>query len=151
MESAIEISQGRFLKQRYTFIVPHGIEGPATIDISELNAAGVMFSIASPVSEKTPQTAAKDKSRQEQVPLDSLFKLYQPYLVNFSACQPMYFLIGTSPEKSESQISFKYQLLNPSGGLVQKFPWLQWNADPEGRGGDYVGYKYRIGTKALYA
>ncbi len=152
---AIDIAEGRFLKQRYAFTVPDGMEGPARMDISELKAAGVMFSIAPPDSEKKPLTAAKDKSRQEKVPLDSLFKLYQPYLVNFSAYHPMYFLVGTSPEKSKFQISFKYQLLNPAGGLVQKYPWLQgvnlgytqtsfWDLKSESAPFDSTNYKPEI-------
>ncbi len=42
--------------------------------------------------------------------LQSLFSLYQPYLANLSAYEPMYFLVGTNPAKSRFQVSFKYQL-----------------------------------------
>jgi outer membrane phospholipase A len=125
-KTAIHVSKGQYLKLRYAFTVPHGMEGPARMNIPELNIAGVMFLITTPVSEKTPlNTTIKDKIAQKPVPLDSLFTLYQPYLVNFSAYQPMYFLVGTNPSKSKFQISFKYQVLNPTGGLVAEFPWLQ--------------------------
>ena len=55
----------------------------------------------------------------------TLFSLYQPYLVNFSPYEPVYFLVGTEPEKSKFQVSFKYRLFNPAGSLVKDHAWLQ--------------------------
>ncbi|MBS3756437.1 MAG: phospholipase A [Desulfobacterales bacterium] len=55
--------------------------------------------------------------------MDSMFSLYQPYLENISAYQPIYFLVGTDPEESKFQISLKYRLLNPGKNIVKKYPW----------------------------
>lgn len=56
--------------------------------------------------------------------LDSFFTLYQPYLTQISAYQPMYFLVGTRPEKSKFQFSFKYRFFNTNDPLSQKAPWI---------------------------
>ncbi|MBU0681229.1 MAG: phospholipase A [Proteobacteria bacterium] len=56
---------------------------------------------------------------------DDLFTLYQPYLGNISAYEPIYFLVGTNPEKSKFQFSFRYRLFNPEGPLVIDHPWVK--------------------------
>lgn len=56
---------------------------------------------------------------------DDLFSLYQSQANNFSAYKPIYALIGTNPEKSAFQISFKYRPFNPQGSWSQSLPWLQ--------------------------
>lgn len=53
-----------------------------------------------------------------------MFTLYQPYLPNIRAYEPMYFLVGTRPRKSKFQFSFQYQLLNAEGPLAQRYPWV---------------------------
>ncbi|MBU0996367.1 MAG: phospholipase A [Proteobacteria bacterium] len=57
--------------------------------------------------------------------LDSLFTLYQPYLVNIEAYEPIYFLIGTDPSKSTFQLSLKYRLFNSNRNLVENHPWVK--------------------------
>ena len=57
--------------------------------------------------------------------LDSFFYIYQPYLTNISAYEPIYFLLGTDPAKSKFQFSFKYRFLNDKGPLVSNHPWLK--------------------------
>lgn len=54
-----------------------------------------------------------------------LFTLYQPYLGNIAAYEPLFFLVGTDPEKSTFQISFRYELFNPQGPLVTSHPWVK--------------------------
>ncbi|MDA3785699.1 MAG: phospholipase A [Deltaproteobacteria bacterium] len=54
-----------------------------------------------------------------------LFTLYQPYLANIAAYEPLFFLLGTEPEKSTFQISFRYELFNPQGPLVTSHPWVK--------------------------
>lgn len=62
---------------------------------------------------------------QEYQSYDSLFALYQPYLKNVSLYQPMYFLIGTKPEKSKLQFSFKYQFYSPQESLSGNYSWRE--------------------------
>lgn len=61
----------------------------------------------------------------EDLPLDSMIELYQPYVKNISFYRPIYFLVGTDPEESKFQISFKYQFFNPEKPLATKHPWVQ--------------------------
>ena len=60
----------------------------------------------------------------EHETIDAFFSLYQPYLTNISAYQPIYFLVGTDPEKSKYQVSFKYRFLKIDCELARKQPWL---------------------------
>lgn len=78
---------------------------------------------AAPDQDAGPETAGNENEQKFQT-LDELFALYQPYLNNISAYEPIYFLIGTSPEKSKFQISLKYRLFNTAGGLARKHQWL---------------------------
>jgi len=57
--------------------------------------------------------------------VDELFNLYQPYLENMAAYEPIYFLVGTDPEESKFQISLKYRFLNPKMRLSKRHPWLR--------------------------
>lgn len=64
----------------------------------------------------------KDITQNET--LDSFFTLYQPYLANISAYNPMFFLVGTNPKNSKFQFSFKYCFFNEKSPLATEHPWL---------------------------
>lgn len=70
---------------------------------------------------ETPSVELKDQQLQS---LDSFFTLYQPYLANISAYNPMYFLVGANPENSKFQFSFKYCFFNEKSPLAMDHPWL---------------------------
>lgn len=72
--------------------------------------------------ERSAEAAPSDEDRYQS--LDELFLLYQPYIGNISAYKPMYFLVGTQPEKSKFQISFKYRFFNPEGSFATAHPWV---------------------------
>lgn len=57
--------------------------------------------------------------------LDDIFSLYQPYLKNISAYEPIYFLSGIDPSETRFQFSFKYRFLNPEISIVDKYNWIQ--------------------------
>jgi outer membrane phospholipase A len=69
-------------------------------------------------------TNADDK-KTKYTSSDSLFALYQHYLGNIAAYEPMYFLVGADPEDSKFQVSFKYRFLNPKGSIAKKYPWAK--------------------------
>jgi phospholipase A1/A2 len=84
--------------------------------------------------------------------LDDLFNLYQPYLGNISAHEPIYFLVGTEPENSKFQISLKYRFMNSEGSWSKKYPWLQgfhmaftqtsfWDLDSDSKAFEDTSYK----------
>lgn len=66
-----------------------------------------------------------DKKEEAYISLDSFFTLYQPYVANISAYEPIYFLVGTEPKNSKFQIGFRYRFINPKGSLSEKFPWIK--------------------------
>jgi len=84
--------------------------------------------------------------------MDDLFNLYQPYLGNISAHEPIYFLVGTKPENSKFQISLKYRFMNPEGLWSKKYSWLQgfhmaytqtsfWDLDSDSKAFEDTSYK----------
>ena len=119
----ITICAGCFEKVGYTLNLPSTIEGAVSMEIPDFGNIHIMFAV---------KRAAflKESKRNETVPeefeaLDSLYELYQPYLKNIAAYEPMYFLMGTNPEKSKFQFSFKYRLFNPERTLAQKHAWVK--------------------------
>lgn len=150
------LAEGGFVKGLYGVTLPEGWEGPVRMTVREFERAAVMFQVTAAALPDTTVTAAVEAPPAEKpVTLESLFTLYQPYLVNFSGYQPMYFLVGTDPGKSKYQISFKYRLLNPAGGLAAKYPWLEglhlaytqtsfWNLKADSAPFDDTSYKPEI-------
>ena len=67
----------------------------------------------------------ESNSKEKTDSFDKLFSLYQPYKVNFAAYEPVYFLVGTDPEESKFQISFKYQVFKDDNYIAVKHPWVK--------------------------
>jgi phospholipase A1/A2 len=122
-EKTMILCPGCFNKIRYSLEIPSLIEGAVSMGIPHLKAAPVMFAVQSGSPSKK-STAAKTESKDYET-LDSLFELYQPYIKNLSAYDPMYFLVGTDPKQSKFQISFKYRLFDLNSALIQNHPWAQ--------------------------
>lgn len=88
----------------------------------------VLILAGAPAAADPPQTEKQPSgwtTEMEDLPLDSMIELYQPYVKNISFYRPIYFLVGTDPEESKFQISFKYQFFNPEKPLATKHPWVQ--------------------------
>jgi len=113
-----------FEKARYSLTLPQTLNGPVSMKISDLDGAAMMFRVdVKPPQSEAPKSVTSEP--QEFETLDSLFALYQPYLKNIAAYEPMYFLVGTDPEDSKFQVSFKYRFFNKKGTLAQKYPWVE--------------------------
>lgn len=138
-DERVSIGEGGFVKRRYGFMVPEGIEGPVRLEVREFETGGALFRVlasepprpSAAAGRAEPPATPAGEPAQEDPSLESLLALHQPYLLNFSAYEPMYFLVGADPKKSKFQISFKYRFLNPKGGAVEEHPWL---------GGLHLGY-----------
>ena len=91
------------------------------------SAPPVMFAIAAAVSPEPPvaRTGTGEPPKPSDVSLESLFALYQPYVSNFAAYEPIYFLVGADPEESKFQISFKYRFFNDDNPLAVEYPWVK--------------------------
>jgi len=126
LELPSPLGKGGFVKGRYAFIVPPGVKGAVRMEVREFDAPGVMLVVAAAAQPKKPvPSASSTEPPEDYATLDSLFSLYQPYLVNIAAYEPMYFLVGTEPEKSKFQVSFKYRFFNPAGALAEDLSWLK--------------------------
>jgi phospholipase A1/A2 len=122
-EKTIILCPGCFKKIQYSLEIPSLIEGAVSMEIPHFKAAHVMFAVqtGSPLKKSTGEKTAS----REYATLDSLYELYQPYIKNLSAYDPMYFLVGTDPKNSKFQISFKYRLFDLDSALVQNHPWTK--------------------------
>jgi phospholipase A1 len=120
-KDTITICAGCFEKAQYTMALPTNIEGIVTLEIPDFKNAHIMFAVQTDSSLKK-STGEKTASTEYETS-DSLFELYQPYIKNLSAYEPMYFLVGTDPKKSKFQISLKYRLFDINSSLVQNYPW----------------------------
>ncbi|MGD9162046.1 MAG: phospholipase A [Desulfobacteraceae bacterium] len=120
------LQPGEFLTKEYNVVLPSLYHSVMDISLADFPNSEVLINI---LGEKSAQekvlAGAEQETINEDCPsLESLFSLYQPYVVNFSAYEPMYFLVGTDPSESKFQISFKYRPINPAGSLSQRYPWL---------------------------
>jgi len=127
-DAAARIEPQGFARRSYKFVLPPSLSGVVTLEVDEIGAAPLLVAIESglrPAAEEPQDKGAQKEGPQRYESLDSMFALYQPYLGNFGAYEPMYFLVGTDPEKSKFQISFKYRLFNPQGSLALNYPWVK--------------------------
>jgi len=122
-KNTIAICAGCFEKVQYTLALPSTIEGPVTMEIPDFENAHTMFAVHG--SDSMKALKIDETTPKEFETLDSLYELYQPYLKNIAAYEPMYFLVGTDPKNSKFQFSFKYRLFNPEKDLAQRYPWVK--------------------------
>jgi outer membrane phospholipase A len=121
-ESPVTIAGKSFFKARYMLTLPSSLEGPTRVEVEDFDGSSVLVSV---LARQAPPLEPKEKDDETEIPsFDAVDALYQPYLVNISAYQPMYFLVGTDPKKSKFQFSFKYRFFNPEGWLGRKAPWV---------------------------
>lgn len=116
-----------FLTKEYRVLFPKVYRGVVQLAIVDHAQSTVLIDLN---PDKTRSIAATVQpeltSPKDSYPtFESLFSLYQNYVANFSAYDPMYFLVGADPENSKFQISFKYRPLNPAGSLSTRYPWMQ--------------------------
>lgn len=119
---SVTICAGCFEKIRYTLALPSTIEGTVTMEIPDFENARILFAVKS--SPLTIGSKSDETAPNKFEDLDSFLELYQPYLKNIAAYEPMYFLVGTDPDKSKFQFSFKYRLFNPERTFSQEHAWV---------------------------
>lgn len=100
---------------------------------------------------RTAASVPEDPENNAQT-LDALFSINQPYLKNLSAYRPMYFLVGTDPEKSKFQFSIKYRIFSLDTPEPEEYRWKQnlyiaytqtsfWNLQASSQPFDDTSYK----------
>lgn len=124
--SKVTLRPKEFVTKEYNVVLPERYHGQQEISLADSPETVLLVNIldAKQVKEDTIAESAQKILKDYYPSMDSLFSLYQPYVVNFSVYEPMYFLVGTDPSESKFQISMKYRPFNPTGSLPQKHPWL---------------------------
>ncbi|MFH0782270.1 MAG: phospholipase A [Pseudomonadota bacterium] len=126
-DEKVRLPKSGFVKRQYTFTVPLELQGTFSFHLAGSPATGGMVVFQKAESKKCDDqtTSPIVVTQQEKYPVvESFVPLYQSYEGNFSSHQPIYFLVGTDPEKSKFQISFKYRPFNPNSPLGRDYPWL---------------------------
>ena len=122
----VMLHPGEFSTREYKVVLPNRYQGTMEISAADSPETAALINILGeePAKGQIYVDSEQETVKNDYPSLESLFSLYQPYVVNFSAYEPIYFLVGTDPSKSKFQISFKYRPFNPAGSLSQKHPWL---------------------------
>jgi len=110
-----------FLKKRYSFIVPKSIKGNVEIELIQFASKPVLLCVQAKDSQAEKDVAEIPACNDTLEEIQTLFQTKFPYL---PAYEPTYFGVGTDPEKSKFQLSFKYRIFSAQYGWAKKNPWL---------------------------
>ena len=120
-----KLNPGDFLSKEYKVAIPVHYSGTIEISMADSPDTEVLINVID--NKPAPirvQAKSVNEANADYPSLESLHSLYQPYAVNFSVYEPLYFLVGADPSESKFQISFRYRPLNPTGTLSQRYPFL---------------------------
>lgn len=126
----VTIAPDSFARREYELTLPATGPGTILIDIVGLNAGRVVLDVLTTAQASPTPAAPKstlNRLLQDAEPLEE-GKPFDPgrfFEEHISPYDPMYFIAGSESPDAKFQISFKYQLLNASGGLAQKAPALK--------------------------
>jgi phospholipase A1 len=82
------------------------------------------IAFAFPAYANDPEEPKEPKKKSSREELEQLRNDYQPYAGNIYPHNPIYFAMGTDPEKSKFQVSFRYQFIKGDGELAEERPWV---------------------------
>lgn len=121
----IAVTAGGFIKARFQLMLSEDTPSQVQLIVPEISSAGLLIAVVPIKPENDPTEGFSWSARTTDPPMDALIALYQPYVKNISFYKPMYFLVGTDPEKSKFQVSFKYRFFNPEKPLAKRYPWVE--------------------------
>jgi phospholipase A1 len=129
------LAAGAFARATYALQVPPGVAaGPAVLELDRPGAPRTVLLVQAPAEVEVKRSAngaalpgVAGGNRNEPVAPtakrgDSGIAQWVPG--RFSGHEPIYFIYGTDQPNVKFQVSFKYQVLNPEGSLVQALPAL---------------------------
>ncbi|MBD1399676.1 phospholipase A [Pelovirga terrestris] len=122
----VELLPGQFYRLEYQLALPQDLSAILDVRLAEYPDAITRINVE-PALHLAEAANAGDGNGSATVTYRSLKdmeSLYQSYTADLFTYEPIYFLVGSDPSKSTFQLSFKYRLLNRSGTLSQKYPWL---------------------------
>jgi phospholipase A1 len=125
-EAPLTVPPGGFRRLNLAVVVPPEAGGHVTLKLEALDVAPVIFAMGMPSPSLAARvTAGETVCEEETQRIEGIVhSRMQPYAANLSFYQPMYFLVGASPDESKFQLSFKYQLLSSEGSLARAWPWV---------------------------
>jgi phospholipase A1 len=110
-----------FEELELTLVVPAHISGYVRITLADFGTGAYIARIQPPTGPPLGDTTREP----EFATLEEMEDRFQPYFGNLSFYEPAYFLVGTDPEKSRFQISFKYRFFSDDGSLSLRSPWIK--------------------------
>lgn len=121
-----ELQPGQFYRQEYQLILPQDFSAVLQVQLAEQPGTIILIDVlpAPDLADATNHDTGGDLPVVAYDTLKDIESLYQSYTADLFTYEPIYFLVGSDPEKSKFQLSFKYRLLNRSGSLSQQYPWL---------------------------
>ncbi len=122
----VKLPPGQFFRQEYQLSLPRDFAETLGVQLAEGAGTTTLIQVA-----PAPHLAVDiNRDSGDYLPdvsyysLKDIESLYQSYTADLFTYEPIYFLVGSDPANSKFQLSFKYRLLNRSGSLSQKYPWL---------------------------
>jgi outer membrane phospholipase A len=118
------LAPGHFISHDYALTLPTTLAGTISYDIAEFSDVRETTKIIQGTAESSDKNQIFYGETKRTRSITEIDSLYSVYAANFAMHEPIYFLIGSNPEDSTFQLSFRYRLFNPSGTLSIKHPWL---------------------------
>lgn len=143
------ISANGFLKETYSLDMPESLNGNVHIELVQFASKRVLFCVQP--TDRQPEKVAAEMPQGKDT-FESIQCLFQPKFPYLPAYEPIYFSVGTDPEKSKFQFSFKYRFIDPQGKLAKKYPLVSsfyfgytqtslWNLQAESKPFEDTSYK----------
>jgi phospholipase A1 len=127
--NAVTLSPGAFAKRPYDLIIPATMTGQVIVEPLGVGANRLLVEAQAPPLEPSSTASKPPLARLiKNVPSTTPGQPFDPvgfFKEHIFPYEPFYFVAGTESPNAKFQISFKYQLLNNEGPLVQRAPPLK--------------------------
>jgi len=126
LKSHVIIPAKGFCKRLFAVTVPETLEGHITLELPAFHSNKAIF-VANPppkpdMAEAEREEAVQDEKEDKMQALNAKFQRYFP---NLRSYEPMYFSVGTDPEKSKFQLSLRFPFFDLDGPASQRHPWVE--------------------------
>jgi outer membrane phospholipase A len=121
------IAPGTFARGEYQLTLPRATTGEAVLEVLDLQVGRLLLSVAPPPNgnERTKPFLRRLLKDAEPLEVGKPFDAGRFFEQQIAPHEPMYFIAGAESPNAKFQISFKYQLLNETGPLAERQPWMK--------------------------
>ena len=125
--AALEVPPNGFVKRHYVLQIPVSVSGWIDLECTLEDTQRLSFRVdaAGDQAETAPEETSSGQEDEEERVLETLQSRFQMFADKLTFYEPMYFLVGTDPEESKFQLSFKYRFFNKDAPLVKNFYWVE--------------------------